>query len=143
MSEPKHSAGRRRAGFSLVELMIAVAIIGILAGVAQATFRKQVMRTKRTEAIVGLQGIYLAQQGFRVSQGHYGDTFDEIGFVLHGGRRIDARTLEGPVYTFSVQAVATDDDPRGNFRALATGDLDPGDGVLDILMIENDIRTVP
>jgi hypothetical protein len=34
-------------------------------------------------------------------------------------------------------ALPSGGDPRGNFRAVATGDIDPTDPMLDILLIEN------
>jgi hypothetical protein len=57
--------------------------------------------------------------------------------------RVDERTIQGPLYTFTVQAIPHDGDPRGSFQALATGDLDPSDPMLDILMIENFLEPQP
>ncbi|MGQ0653717.1 MAG: pilin [Betaproteobacteria bacterium] len=45
---------RRQAGFTLIELMIVVAIVGILASVAMPQFRDYVARAKITEALVQL-----------------------------------------------------------------------------------------
>lgn len=42
-------------GITLVELMIAVAIVGILAAIAYPSYRNQVMRSTRTEAKVALE----------------------------------------------------------------------------------------
>lgn len=42
-------------GVTLVELMIAVAIVGILAAIAYPSYRNQVMRTTRTEGRVALE----------------------------------------------------------------------------------------
>jgi prepilin-type N-terminal cleavage/methylation domain-containing protein len=127
----------RRSGFTLLEVLIVALLLGILAAVAVGSYRQQTMRAKRVEAILGLQGIHRSQQAFHATNAFYGDTFDEIGFAIDGARRIDARTLQGSVYTFEVTALPYDGDPRGNFQGRATGDLDPGDGVLDILIIEN------
>lgn len=136
--KPRHAGTRPAAGFTLLEIIVALAVVGILAGVAMSNFHGSVMRTRRTEAILGLAAIYHSQQIHYQSEHSYGDTFDEIGFVLEGGRQIDERTIQGSRYTFTLRALPSGDDPRGNFQALASGNLD-SDEVLDILMIENQL----
>ena len=49
---------RRRAGFTLIELMIVVAIIGVLASLAIPAFSLAVRRTKSAEAVMNLRRIY-------------------------------------------------------------------------------------
>ncbi len=51
---PTHNAGRRQSGFSIVELMIVIAIIGLLAGIAVPSYRDQVNKGKRTEGKAAL-----------------------------------------------------------------------------------------
>lgn len=45
---------RNQAGFSLVELMVVVAVVGILAGIAMPAYRQYVLQTNRTDAVRGL-----------------------------------------------------------------------------------------
>ncbi|MHB0777338.1 type IV pilin protein [Halomonas sp. WWR20] len=45
----------RQHGFSLIELMICVAIIGILAGIAWPSYERYVLRSHRTEAQATMQ----------------------------------------------------------------------------------------
>ncbi len=51
---PTRKAGRRQTGFSIVELMIVIAIIGLLAGIAVPSYRDQVNKGKRTEGKAAL-----------------------------------------------------------------------------------------
>jgi len=46
---------RSEAGITLLELMIVVAIVGILAAIAYPSYRDQVRRSNRTEAKVALE----------------------------------------------------------------------------------------
>ncbi len=68
----KRSAGFT-AGFTLVELMIVVVIVGILATIAVVGYRKLVSSSKSTEAQQVIQSIRLAQQNYYAMTGTYLD----------------------------------------------------------------------
>ncbi|HEY8120267.1 MAG TPA: prepilin-type N-terminal cleavage/methylation domain-containing protein [Myxococcota bacterium] len=62
---------KKAAGFTLIELMITVAIIGILAGLALTTFRFQQLRAKRTEGMTNVETIVKMSKAFYGDSGRY------------------------------------------------------------------------
>ncbi len=127
----------RVQGFTLVELMMVVAIIGLIASAAVPNLLKLSYRAKRAEAREALRAIHTHQLSFQAEASGFADTFDELGFEIDSATRIDARTIQAPYYTYTMTALPVGADPRGNFRAVATGDIDPTDPELDILVVEN------
>jgi type IV pilus assembly protein PilA len=65
-------------GFTLVELMIVVVILGVLAAVAVAAFTRYVKRSKAAEASTNLGAIYHAEVAY---YNQSGERFEESGFV--------------------------------------------------------------
>jgi type IV pilus assembly protein PilA len=64
---------KKREGFTLIELMIVVAIIGILAAIAIPNFIKFQLRAKAGESKVNLAGIRTAQESYFAEAGTYMD----------------------------------------------------------------------
>jgi type IV pilus assembly protein PilA len=64
---------RREQGFTLVELMIVVVIIGILAAIAIPQFLKFQLRSKTSEANQIIGGIHSVQEGFSSKWAYYGE----------------------------------------------------------------------
>lgn len=71
-------------GFSLVELMIVVAIIGILATVAIPNYQRFQSRAKTSEAKANLSGVYAAEKAYFAEYSIYNTRFDAIGFTPEG-----------------------------------------------------------
>jgi prepilin-type N-terminal cleavage/methylation domain-containing protein len=62
---------RRAAGFTLLELMTVVAIIGTLAAIAIPAFVKYLRKAKTAEVMVNLETVSALERAYRVDHGTY------------------------------------------------------------------------
>lgn len=73
MSEPRQPPESSRAdgGFTLIEIMIAVAIVAILAAVALPTFMDSIRKSRRTDAFNAIAAVQQAQERWRSNKSSY------------------------------------------------------------------------
>ena len=86
-------------GFTLIELMIVVAIIGILAAIAIPNFLRFQAKARQSEAKTSLAAIFTAQTAYFAENNNMGRDFDAIGWSPSGE----------PKYAFAMW-----DDTEGN-----------------------------
>ena len=65
--------------FTLVELMVVVAIIGILASISIPSYQRYTARARQSEAKVALSSSYTAEQGFFAEMGTFTYCLRQIG----------------------------------------------------------------
>src|SRR5579862_3776917 len=67
-------------GFTLIELMIVVAIIGILAAIAIPNFIKFQARSKQSEAKANMKAMFTAEKAFFQEKDRFSSLVGEVGF---------------------------------------------------------------
>ena len=74
-------------GFTLIELMIVVAIIGILAAIAIPNFIKFQARSKQSEAKANLKAMFTAEKAFFQEKDRFSSYVGEVGFAPERNNR--------------------------------------------------------
>src|SRR5699024_1405533 len=63
-------------GFTLIELMIVVALIGILASIAYPSYQQYIIKTKRADMMSEMHNIASEIQACKLAQGSYNNNLE-------------------------------------------------------------------
>ena len=108
----------KQNGFTLVELMITVAIIGILSSVGYPSYTKHIQKAKRVEAQGALVSMATAMEQWRVeNNNNYGDGTDSIFAVQVPTDGTGTKTYS---LTFTTTVSASDSTKYDKYTLTAT-----------------------
>jgi len=142
----------KRCGFSLIELMVVIAIIAFLAMIAVPNFNRFLAKAKRAEAYMNLSALYAAEKAYFAEHGTYSDALigeNSIGWKPEGNYYYSygfsgatgKNNFIGKLGTAASHLHIGKAGKEG-FVAVAAGDID-NDGTPDILTVdENNVITV-
>jgi len=109
----------QQRGFSLIELMIAVGIIGIIAAIALPTYRDYIATAREGTMVKNMETIRLFQEEQRLSNGSYAaGTYDPNDPDAAGG--LKALIGWSPRTTTDEITYVVDNVTAGGFRITAT-----------------------
>lgn len=93
-----------RRGLTLIELMIALAVVAILAAVAYPSFMDSVRKGRRADAMEAISRIQLAQERWRANSADYAASITNTATAVPPGLGLSASSPDGH-YTLALSNV--------------------------------------
>ena len=117
---------RKSQGFTVVELVIAIAIIGILAAIAIPSYQEHLKKGRRADAQQFISQVAQKQQQYLMDARTYAGTLNELG--------MDTAIPSGVSKFYDVTVAVVAGPPQGFTVTAATkgGTAQDGDGTLTI-----------
>jgi len=115
-------AQARTAGFTLIEVVIALGIVALTTTFAVSSYRRYMMRSHRVEAAQALMAAAAEQEKFHLSHGYYGERLDAVrgadppglpvaSTTPRGRYRLRVDAADAATYIVSAERIDLGDDP--------------------------------
>jgi type IV pilus assembly protein PilE len=96
----------QQRGFTLIELMVATAIVGILASVAYPSFQAPVFKARRIDGVTALMHLQMSQERWRSGRSSYADLGELNASAVSSMRHYQLDVTEATSAGFSATATA-------------------------------------
>lgn len=110
-------------GFTLIELVVAIGIVGILAAIAYPSYTEHGMKARRADAKAGLLDLQMAEERFRANCPSYATAIDSnsANYSCGTGTLTHSATSPDGHYTLSIVSANLGTDYRIRATRMNTG----------------------
>jgi type IV pilus assembly protein PilE len=110
---------RRVAGFSLIELMVTVAVAATLAAIVIPTYQSQIRKSRRTEARTAVMDLATREERYYSVNNDYSSSALQLGYGA-ADAQINGMSVGAGYYTVTVQNFAAAPPLPATFTITAT-----------------------
>ncbi|WP_052049474.1 type IV pilin-like G/H family protein [Leptolyngbya sp. KIOST-1] len=133
-------------GFSLIEVLVVVVILGILASIALPSFLSQAARSKQSRALMYIGLVNRAQQTFFIENDRFATSTAELGFADANAPAEYTYTVTSPasgIEMTQTQAIPTNPALRG-YAGVVFTTVDPEGGArLGMVICQGNTASTP
>ena len=98
---------RRAAGFTLIEMLLAVSVASVLSSIAYPSFQGAFQKARRADAYVAMMRVQSAQERWRANHRAYADGLSELGLAERSsGGHYTLQVVDADADRYEIVAIA-------------------------------------